>query len=95
MASYVTMARLQELEKKDVAVERDPIFGTNRERRAAKAAAAESKAKEIKNLRDEEARIAMEAENDQNQEEVEAALTESHPLSSAPEDKMTVSRPSL
>lgn len=38
MAEYVTSAKLQTLQKEDISLERDPTFGTNHERKAAKAA---------------------------------------------------------
>jgi len=44
MATYVTMSTLQGLGGKDIAAERDPLFGTNKERKAATKERREAKA---------------------------------------------------
>ena len=44
MATYVTMSQLQELGGKDIAAERDPLFGSNRERKAVERERREAKA---------------------------------------------------
>lgn len=43
MATYVTMSKLQELGGRNIAVERDPVFGTNKERKVAERQRREAK----------------------------------------------------
>jgi len=44
MATYVTVSKLEELGVKDITAERDPLFGSNKERRAADRERREAKA---------------------------------------------------